>query len=1126
MADIPDNLNIDSIRSLFKDPPRVFGPTPFLALNDDLDPERLTHALREFHHKGCAGVFMHARTGLEIDYLSEQWWDRVGLVIEECKRLGLKAWIYDEYNWPSGAGGGKALQGRPEFLMPCIEYLHMNVKDARVPDHPGRAMAAFKIGNVIEDLSGNIESGKFKPPAGLKGELILFYKDLVTDPTFGTNNAPWCPDVDGCLDLMNPEAVEHFMELTHHQYEKRFPEHLGATVPGLFTDEPQFYRGFPWTNGLDLAFRDIKGYDLIERLYLLVLDRRGHRRLRSDFYGVVEHLYAKALFQKVRQWCDRNGLVFTGHMGMEERLTQMAINHGGIYRPMKSMSMPGIDALGKGNPALGGLINMESPSFAPRAAASISNTFSDGRVLCESGGGSGWQATPATLKAQLDWLFASGVNFVNPHQSLLSVKGLRKRDFPPSHFEQQPWFRHYKIFSGYVARASMVTSAGRPLKQLALLFPMASIRSLQRTRGDRHVRESMSVILPFHNVMDFLAANQREFELVFEEYAQDGVLEARDGKLRLGESEFSVLVVPPCPVMESAMSDVLARFLSGGGKLLLFGPAPARDTNENDVLEKLLPLVRKAAQEGRAVQVTGDDDFTGEWVLSALDRLQEPDLKVDWDYKHYLLYQRRRTNHADLYFFANMGEGRGRAWLSFRDSRPVLERWDPVSGCIAPLPFQVRDDRRAWANIFFHPGESTVLVFREKREDEKTPSILRTNLEILELGRDRIKGISADPSIEIVTASEKVEKKNPLPLPLVITPQWTISPHRKNLMLIRHWDVRTKKTKPLPLRGMWSEPRFVRRTRALILAGRVFIRLVSLVRPPQRRYRTERYFNFERVEGMTGQASRITGIDLDGLGLYQGAAILSRVGDYLGMPTAMRSFPPQGAEYTAVAVFNAEYVPDDLALVCEDLGVPVSFQINGKSLQGEPVKTDAWDPACRACKVSDLVRPGSNTLVMKSRQMDWNAMPPNTHSIEPVALSGSFAVKGGVIKKPDPGPAREGDWTRRGHPAYSGAMTYTCKFNLPPEYLDFHLELELMEVRQCAQVWINGAHAGVRIFPPFTFQASGLLREGENEIEVEVVNTAANVFAGPGSSGITGPVRIVPYGLHEVEMEGADDEPE
>jgi hypothetical protein len=52
-------------------------------------------------------------------------------------------------------------------------------------------------------------------------------------------------------------------------------------------------------------------------------------------------------------------------------------------------------------------------------------------------------------------------------------------------------------------------------------------------------------------------------------------------------------------------------------------------------------------------------------------------------------------------------------------------------------------------------------------------------------------------------------------------------------------------------------------------------------------------------------------------------------------------------------------------------------------------------------------------------------------------------------------------------------------------------ELDLGDVYETAEVWINGIHAGVCICPPYRFNITAMLREGPNLITVEVTNTLA-----------------------------------
>lgn len=1113
-------MELSRLRNTFQKPPREFGPTPFMALNDDLNPVRLRAALQKFADQGCAGVFMHARTGLEVPYLSDEFFARIGVILDECRKLGLKAWIYDEYNWPSGVAGGRVLDAHPEFLAPYLEYANIQLKGEGRLDHPGQALAAFAIGPAIQDLSEHIHDRRWEPPPDFHGDLLLFYEDRITQPTFATNHAPWCSGVQGYLDLLNPDAVRAFMELTHFEYARRFPEHLGSTIPGVFTDEPQLYNGFPWTGKLRELFRERKGYDLVPLLYMLVLDRGDFRRVRCDYYEAVERLYAESFYEQFRKWCDEHKLILTGHLGMEERLRELSINQGGVFRPLQAMHQPGIDALGWGDPVSGGLINMEVPNFSPRAAAAISRTYGHGRVLCEAGGGGGWEVTPEKLKRMHDWLFASGVNFINPHQSLFSIKGLRKRDFPPSHFVQEPWFEYYRESAEYIARLSMLMSEGEAIADLGLLVPMAAIRAVSRGRGAALSEQAQQVFLPFQSILEFLVQNQRDFELVFEEFAEDGQLQVQDRKLMLGRMEMKVLIVPPCPVIAPAAADLLAAWLEAGGRAVLFDQVPRWDTAGNELTARLLPMFRRASEAGRAVQLSSRMGFTREGVLSAFDRICPPALRIEAPFHQDISVHRRRIGAAEVYFMVNLGEQEGEAVLRFRDAQPVLEVWDPVSGGARRVPFERTAEGSGAVALSFQAGESMVLVLSGEGE-AAGPGIKRTNLKQVELVGNKVRGLSAEGKAVVEKTEGKLEQSGPVPpLPIALRPEWEIQPEKKNVFLIEPWNVTTEVREPLPLSGLAAERYFTGRTRRLIKLARPLIKFGGRFRPFERRYRTERYFSFADSERAQGPMSRLTGIDLSRWGLYEGIAALHRFSDYLGFHTVMKSFPPAGAEYEARAKFDADFIPEDLALVYEDLGTPVEFEINGQRIQEQPENILVWDACNRALPVARYLRRGKNRVKIRGRQLDWFAGPPNAHSLEPVALLGDFAVKGRKLTAPAKGPAPECDWRRRGYPFYSGPMNYRTRFNLPEEYLAFALFLELTAVRECAEVFLNGKSAGVRLYPPFHYPITGLCRAGENELTVRVVNTAANLLGRPQFSGLDGVIRIVPYHRFEVELGG------
>lgn len=77
---------------------------------------------------------------------------------------------------------------------------------------------------------------------------------------------------------------------------------------------------------------------------------------------------------------------------------------------------------------------------------------------------------------------------------------------------------------------------------------------------------------------------------------------------------------------------------------------------------------------------------------------------------------------------------------------------------------------------------------------------------------------------------------------------------------------------------------------------------------------------------------------------------------------------------------------------------------------------------------------------------------------------------------------------------YSGAGMYHKTMEVPAEWLGAgqRVFLDLGEVRELAEVFINGQSAGVLWKPPFRVDATSLLRPGANELKIEVMNLWIN----------------------------------
>jgi hypothetical protein len=129
------------------------------------------------------------------------------------------------------------------------------------------------------------------------------------------------------------------------------------------------------------------------------------------------------------------------------------------------------------------------------------------------------------------------------------------------------------------------------------------------------------------------------------------------------------------------------------------------------------------------------------------------------------------------------------------------------------------------------------------------------------------------------------------------------------------------------------------------------------------------------------------------------------------------------------------------------------------------------------------------------------------------------------------------DWTTSSNDSiryYSGTALYNSVFVLQKSCTDKKLFLEFGPVNGMAKIRINGSYAGGLWTAPWKVEISALAKEGENKIEIEIVNTWVNRLIGdsklpaderktwcfvnpfkPDSpllpSGLTGPVKLLSY---------------
>jgi hypothetical protein len=104
---------------------------------------------------------------------------------------------------------------------------------------------------------------------------------------------------------------------------------------------------------------------------------------------------------------------------------------------------------------------------------------------------------------------------------------------------------------------------------------------------------------------------------------------------------------------------------------------------------------------------------------------------------------------------------------------------------------------------------------------------------------------------------------------------------------------------------------------------------------------------------------------------------------------------------------------------------------------------------------------------------------------------------------------------------FSGTATYLKEFDAPASLLAHagRLELNLGQLRNVAEVTLNGDDLGIAWKPPFRYDVTGMVKPGKNKLVVKITNVWANRLAGdkklPAEKRITRLAQNLPIGTAE-----------
>ena len=268
---------------------------PMFSVTGNPDKKILYQKLKAFHDNNIHAVMIYPRSGLEVEYMSPQWFDICETMIETAKNFSMDVWLYDEFNWPSGSCKNSIVSQNETFYAKCLVFQD----------------GTLFIDQVKEEYCGRI----FDPFEN---------------------------------DMLNPDAVDQFIRMTHEQYFARFKDYFGTTIKGFFTDEPSFiYTSsapniYPYYEGLEEDYEQICGRKFLNDMENY-LNHNGCNDFMIQYRHLIGERFRNCYVKKVAGWCKEHGIELTGHFLDDDSIYNSVTATGNLFACLKEMDTPGID---------------------------------------------------------------------------------------------------------------------------------------------------------------------------------------------------------------------------------------------------------------------------------------------------------------------------------------------------------------------------------------------------------------------------------------------------------------------------------------------------------------------------------------------------------------------------------------------------------------------------------------------------------------------------------------------------------------------------------------------------------------------------------------------------------------
>ncbi|MGI6705814.1 MAG: hypothetical protein ACOX6S_05995 [Clostridia bacterium] len=285
------------------------------------------------------------------------------------------------------------------------------------------------------------------------------------------------------------------------------------------------------------------------------------------------------------------------------------------------------------------------------------------------------------LKWIYEWQMVRGITQLCQHLEGYSLRGIRKRDYPPSLFIQQPWWDEYRVFNDTVSRIGMLLAEGEVDYDVLLVHPQSSAWLHFNNEDDGNIEDLNRQFMEVINALE-------QAHVLF--HLGDERIMKRHGQVKgstlvVGQQTYKAVIVPPVDTLSSSTVVLLKAYADNGGLLIWIGQKPALVDGADD--PAIVDLTRKG------VYAVSPENALGQLPKGALDvSVTGPDGK-----ELGAITVARRHLSSDLvggacrfYYFVN-SDNQNTFEATLRIPAAAVWAFDPMDGSIRNISQRVEE---------------------------------------------------------------------------------------------------------------------------------------------------------------------------------------------------------------------------------------------------------------------------------------------------------------------------------------------------------------------------------------------------------------------------------------------------